>query len=210
MADLKDTVTPYKFECKNFIPILPLVYSEALSYMEALAQYCEKLNEVIDALNSFSSEVLAEANAYTDSRVNAQTDYINRTVNELNQLIEQIDREYARFTQAITEDFNKLKEETEASIVASNYRTDLKIAENNEYIISHMTEQLRNVKVINFFNGEEVSIQDMFDYLAMFHLQNALNYNQLYAKNNTYAQLRDYNMTYTQLVNNGNVIIQAS
>ena len=210
MNDIKNTVSPYNFKCKPFTPILPAVYSEALSYMEALAEYCAKLNEVIDAMNSLSLDILTEANAYTDARVDAQIELINRTVQDLNNAIEHVDREFAKFTSRITEEFGDLKDSTEASINASNYRTDLKIQENNEFILSHMSEELRNIKVIDFFNGNEVSVQEMFDILAQFHLQNALNYNQLYAKNNTYAQLRDYNMTYTQLVNNGNIIIEAS
>lgn len=207
--DYKNMVTPYQFNRFSYNPILPLVYDEALSYIETLGQFAYKLNEVVERINSVTTDAIEQANAYTDARVNAQTDYINRSITEINQLIEQIDTEYAKFTAKINADFAKLSEDTEASINASNYRTDLKIQENNEYILSHMAEELRNIKVINFFNGDEVSVQEMFDILAAFHLQNALNYNQLYAKNNTYAQLRDYNMTYTQLVNNGNVIIEA-
>ena len=207
MADIKDTVTPSKFECKNFIPILPLVYSEALSYMEALAQYREKLNGVIEALNSFSSEVLSEANAYTDNKVNAQTDFVNNAVQELNQLAIRLEREFNDLVESVGEDIDKIRAETEASIQASNYRTDLRIAQNNEWILEHMSEELAQIKVRNYFTGELISVQDMFDYLAQFHLENSLTYNQLYAKNKTYTELLNLHITYTQLVTNGNVII---
>ena len=46
--------------CKK---ILPLVYTDSLSYYETLCQYMEKLNEVIELCNSLSDEILQQAYA---------------------------------------------------------------------------------------------------------------------------------------------------
>lgn len=206
-SDYINNVTPYKF-CRNrFTPILPVVYSEALSYMEALAEYCAKLNEVIEMINSFETEILAEANAYTDEKVNAQTQLVENAVADVNALAIRLQLAFDNLVTQVEEDYEKLKEDTEASIQASNARTDLRIAENNEWILEHMSEELASIKVVNYFTGEKISVQDMFDYLATFHLENAITYNQLYAKDITYSELIALNMTYTQLATNGNIII---
>ena len=206
-VDYKNNVTPYKFCQNRFTPILPVVYSEALSYMEALGEYCAKLNEVIEMINTFETEILAEANAYTDAKVNAQTQLVENAVAEVNVLAQRLLLAFDTLVTKVEEDYEQLKEDTEASIQASNVRTDLRIAENNEWILEHMSEQLASIKVVNYFTGEKTSVQDMFDYLASFHLENAITYNQLYAKDITYSELIALNMTYTQLAMNGNIII---
>lgn len=207
MNDIKNTVSPYNFKCKSFTPILPAVYSEALSYMEALAQYCAKLNEVIDALNEFSTEVLTEANAYTDSKVNAQTQFVENAVRDLSNLANTLETQFENLVSIVGEDIDAIRAEITADIEAVNNRTDLRIQQNNEWILEHMSEELAQIKVRNYFTGELISVQDMFDYLAQFHLENSLTYNQLYAKSKTYTELLNLHITYTQLVTNGNVII---
>ena len=66
---------------------------------------------------------------------------------------------------------------------------------------------LGNVKVINYITGEVMTAQQMFDYLCMFHLTNPITYTQLALKAIDYASLAALNLTYTDIIVNGNVLI---
>ena len=215
MADLKNTVEPYKFKPFNFIPILPLVYDEALSYMEALAQYCAKLNEVIDMINSFGDDILSEAYAYTDRKIAEQSQAIEDAVNEVNALARELEIKFNRLEDNVQtqmdvmhQEFDNFQEIMIANIRAVNERTDLAIQQNNEYLLEQMPLYLAGIKVTNFLTGQELSIQDMFNYLCLLHTQNSITYGELAERNIAYGALVDLHMTYGQLVMNGGSIIE--
>ena len=85
--------------------------------------------------------------------------------------------------------------------------TDLAINSNNEYILKQIESQLIGIKVINFFTGQKVTIQQMFDTLAQYHLEDPMTYNQYAGKEVTYTQLAALSITYSQLINNGNNLV---
>ena len=62
-------------------------------------------------------------------------------------------------------------------------------------------------KVINYITGEIMTPQQMFDYLCMFHLTNPLTYTQAALKGKTYNEVIALNLTYTDIIVNGNVLI---
>lgn len=165
-------------------------------------------------IDTIKSEFLEEAYAYTDRQIAAQTSYINQAVADVNRTAATIQREFNDLTNyvndqvlALNHQIDVLYDDIAANVQAVNARTDVLIAANNDYLFREIGTMLSQATVINYFTGDETTIQNMFDYLATFHLSDSLNYNQLCAKNNTYSQLMAYNMTYTQLVNSGNIII---
>lgn len=62
-------------------------------------------------------------------------------------------------------------------------------------------------KVINYITGETMTVQQMFDYLCIFHLTNPLTYTQAALKGKTYNEVIALNLTYTDIIVNGNVLI---
>ena len=165
-------------------------------------------------IDDIKVEFLSEANAYTDAQIAAQTSYIDNAVAAVNNTAIQLMSDFNDLTayvnnqvNALNHQINVLYDDIAANVQAVNARTDVLIQANNEYLFREIGTMLSQATVINYFTGDETTIQNMFDYLASFHLADSLNYNQLYAKNNTYSQLMGYNMTYTQLVNSGNIII---
>ena len=94
-----------------------------------------------------------------------------------------------------------------AEIQGVNDRTDILIASNNEFIIERMSEELRNLKVINFFNGQLISVQDMFNYLANLHLTDGISYNQITARGYTYGSIEALGLTYSDIINHGNTLL---
>lgn len=113
---------------------------------------------------------------------------------------------------AIEEDFEDLSADVEAKLniirnyvdaqaVACREYTNSAIEQNNEYLLNQMEINLSNIKVINFFTGERVTIQAMFDYLAGFHASGSIDYNTMAQRAKTYNELAAFNKTYTELVN---------
>ena len=94
-----------------------------------------------------------------------------------------------------------------AEIQGVNDRTDILIASNNQFLIDTMGEQLRNLKVLNFFNGELVTVQDMFNILANLHLTDGIAYNQITARGYTYGSIETLGLTYGDIINHGNTLL---
>ena len=99
-----------------------------------------------------------------------------------------------------------IQSEITADIAGVNARTDALIASNNEYLLSQMETYLSRIKVINYFTGEQVSIQDMFNYLAGLHLTDAIDYDTMALRAKTYTEFANMNMTYTNLAMHGNTL----
>lgn len=209
-----DNVDRYNY-CRNTItPVLPLVYDDALSYIEQISKFAKKLNEVVEKINNISTDILSEAKSYTDGKIAEQTKVVEDAVKEVNRLAERIEIENNQFISTVNarlgitdSKINKLAEDLVNDIQAVNNRTDLAIQQNNEYILSELPKFLSQIKVVNFFTGEQISVQDMFDYLSQFHLQNSINYDELAEREITVNEYIALYMTYTQLVLNGGSII---
>ena len=123
--------------------------------------------------------------------------------------------ENERFIEQVNTKVNELEDEVDgfndalvATANAINERTDIIVQQNNEALLREMQRYLANILVLNYITGEEVSIQEMFDFLCMYHLTDSITYTELAGKNCTYQTLANYLMTYTQLVTNGGTIIQ--
>ena len=174
----------------------------------------EQINSFNKRIDELSDELVKSANIYTDKKfdeiVNEFDDFKNYVTVEL----EKSKSDYDEFSSYVTNRLiltdNKIKElqkNLDSALASANDYTDRAILFNNEYIIDQTTKALSTVTVLNYFTGERVSIQDMFDYLAQFHLQNAISVNTLVARAKTVDELIAYNMTMTQLATDGATII---
>lgn len=177
-----------------------------------------KITEFDKKLDNYEDTVLEKAKEYTDSAI--QESYsglvseFNTFKNEVTTLISGLDSRYDEFVDTV----NDRMAITDANVLAISRKVDLVLAEanaytnqaiinNNDYIIDQTTKALETVTVLNYFTGARTSIQDMFDYLAQFHLQNAISVDTLVARAKTVNALISYNMTMTQLATNGATII---
>ena len=205
-------VSKYFGKCQ---PILPAVYEDSLSYYESICKLIAKINELVDAVNNIKLDILDEANAYTDEEIRKMESRVNDAVNSVIALKQEIENEFDDFkniTQETLNEFSKkidlLYDHVNDIVYSINARTDLAIKQNNDFIFREIENNiLKNITVLNYFTGENVSVQEMFNYLAMFHLENAMTYAMLYTKNITVDFLVGKHMTYTDLVKNGNTIL---
>lgn len=211
MSNIKDL----SFIRRTFLPVLPLVYDDALSYIEQLGKITKKINEVIEAMNDLELDVLGQANAYTDAKIDGLDIRITNIISQVNEIVNELRIENAQFIEQVNTKVNELENEVDGfndALVATansiNARTDMVVQQNNEALLREMQRYLANILVLNFITGEEMSIQAMFDFLCMYHLTNSINYADLASKNCSYQTLANYLMTYTQLVTNGGSIIQ--
>ena len=139
---------------------------------------------------------MVDMREYFDDRVSdLQSDY-NAFTNQVNQQIVLLTQRIADFDQTIKND-----------IIGVNALTDLKIQQNNEYILSEVAKGVVNVKVYNYFTGELVTVQQMFNTLAELHLENPITFTELANSAITYTDLANLNMTYTELAIKGNSFI---
>ena len=177
-----------------------------------------KITEFDKKLDEYEDTVLAKAKEYTDSAIqesySSLVNEFNSFKNEVTNLISGLDSRYDEFVNTV----NNRMTITDANVLAISRKVDLVLAEanaytnqaiinNNDYIIDQTTKALETVTVLNYFTGARISIQAMFDYLAQFHLQNAISVDTLVVRAKTVNELIAYNMTMTQLATDGATII---
>ena len=177
-----------------------------------------KITEFDKKLDEYEDTVLAKAKEYTDSAIQESYSSLvtefNEFKNEVTTLISDLDSRYDEFVDTV----NNRMTITDVNVAAISRKVDLVLDEanaytnqaiinNNDYIIDQTTKALETVTVLNYFTGARTSIQDMFDYLAQFHLQNAISVDTLVARAKTVNELISYNMTMTQLATDGATII---
>lgn len=174
----------------------------------------KKINELSGRLDGIVEEAVALANAYTDEQVQAFQTEVDALRQEMADTVTQLQTQYNQFTNIVNarlvfiEDrIDDLQAQLTADIQAVEANTDIKIQANNDYIFEHLEESLAQIKVINYFTGTKYTVQDMFDYLCLLHVENGISYTELAAREITYTELAALNMTYTQLAQNGGSII---
>ena len=162
--------------------------------------------EAVEYIDQHLGEVIAE---FEQLKIDVEEDIrqVEEDFNALNQQFIDLAGDFDTLVATVDYKINQLKIYIDGQIAGVNLRTDAAIAANNDYILGQMTQFLAQIKVLNFFTGEYVSIQDMFDYLSMLHVNDGIDYADLASRNKTYTELAAYNMTYTDLVLHGNSII---
>lgn len=203
-----------KFSLGCTAKVLPLVYDDSISYYEEVCRLVKKINELVDALNNISIDILEEANSYTDAQIaNARSEF-DAKVREIEELERRLAEQYNDFTnvvnariQFISNEVNRIDNKIDDEIIGANEYTNQAIKNNNEYLVDMLSQNVRNFTVINFFTGKKVTVQDMFDTLAQLHIQNPMTYEIYGNKNISYSDLSLLNIDYTELVMKGNELI---
>ena len=185
----------------------------------------KKINEFQQNLDDLEERVteaaIAAAREYVDeeiAKVYQDFNVLSEQVGELtvlfNQKTEEIETQFDAFTTSVQEQIvllnnrmNTFEQRVQDEITGINATIDIKIENNNEYILSHLEDELAKIKVINYFTGEKVTVQAMFNYLSELHLENPITYTELANAEITYTDFAALNMTYTELAVKGNSFI---
>lgn len=164
--------------------------------LEATKDYVDsRMADIISEFNALSSEV-ESLRLYFDNKVAELQGQYNIFIVSVRNQLDIMSARIEEFDQTIKND-----------IIGVNALTDLKIEQNNDYILEKVAEGLVNIKVVNYFTGELTSVQDMFNYLSRFHIEDAISYNELAGANITYNDYVALHMTYTELAQKGKSFI---
>ena len=170
-----------------------------------------KMKELDSRLDGIVEETLAITKAYVDNRLETYQSQINSIrleIAELSQRTNTLSSHVANEVLRLESKILDAERKAESLFIIANNRTDLQIQRNNEYIFREIEDNiLANISVINYFTGERMTVQNMFDYLATLHLENAITYNELRDKNLTYTELIAKSISYTALVKNGGALL---
>lgn len=176
----------------------------------------EQLQNFNTRLDNVIGDAVQQAAEYTDQQLaQFKTDFAALKA-EIYQAMDELNQQQQLFIQSINDQVSAieakvilLENNITAAVETMKAYTDAEIENNNEYILDQISQQLIGLQVINYFTGEKVTVQEMFDYLALFHAQNAITYDELYSRNKDYTTLAGYSITYTQLVTDGKNLIPA-
>ena len=189
--------------------------------LDWLIQEMKDLDSRIDGLHDeLKQELTAELTVYVNDRlavteakfavlkadVEHELGVIEANFNLLRGQFADLDQTMNDYIDYINGRIADIQAEISADIAGVNARTDALIASNNEYLLSVMSTYLSQIKVINFFTGELVSIQDMFNYLAGLHLTDSIDYDTMALRAKTYTELAALNINYTNLAMHGNTL----
>lgn len=170
-----------------------------------------KMKELEERLDGILEEALKLTKEYVDTRLSeyqAQIEQVRDEIQAVSDRTDELSDEVIRQVVRLDGLISDAERKAESLFIIANNRTDLQIERNNEYIFRVIEDNiLSNITVINYFTGENVTVQEMFDYLASLHLENAITYNGLRDKNLTYTEFFAKKITYTELVQKGAILL---
>ena len=185
-----------------------------LDFHEMNLDWCLKLLKEMDAridemYDTILEEAIAATEEYVDNKMgdllaefaDLKSDFVVLT-NNFNSL----NAEFIQLKNTTESKLTALENEIAAAVVGINQRTDLLLQNMYDQIFSDLSTQLSHIKVINYFTGEQTSIQDMFNYLAMLHLNDSIDYDTMAYRAKTYTQLAALNINFENLIAHGNTL----
>lgn len=195
----------------NFNPVLPTVFDDSLSYLEMVSKLYYKLEEVIQEVNDIDQDAIEQAlndmraeilkfEGQVQEQYNALDAKFQAQYEELNNSVIDLADSVASSVEELDMKIHNLGESLKDIM-------DLKIEENNEYIFESIASEIIGIKVLNYFTGEKVTVQEMFDYLAQLHATDGITVTELITRQKTVNELIALNLTYEQLAKNGKNII---
>ena len=155
------------------------------------------------------TETIAASKEYIDDRLSLVISEFNDLKNDFNTLnnnFNSLNAEFIALRNSVAAQILDLDNKIDAAVIGINQRTDLLLQNMYNRIFEDLSASLAQIKVINYFTGEKVSIQDMFNYLAMLHLNDSIDYDTMAYRAKTYTQLANLNITFTNLAMHGNTL----
>lgn len=195
----------------NFNPVLPTAFDDSLSYLEMVSKLYKKLEEVIAEVNAIDQEAIQQALDDMRAEIAKFETQIQKQYNALDEkyqkLYEELNTSILELADTTAESLEEL--DTKIYNLGESLKDimDLKIEENNEYIFESIASKIIGIKVLNYFTGEKVTVQEMFDYLAQLHATDGITVTELITRQKTVNELVALKFTYTQLAQNGKNII---
>ena len=204
---MANTFSIEEFErMRNCFKIIPTAYDDSLSYYEQMSAVLAKIIEAINYLN----EIQDLANEYTDAQIAALKTELLLITNDLANQIAALSKKEANDVKDLQAQINNVIVMISETVASIDRLIDSKISQYDAYIKNYISSQLIDVRVINYFTGEKVTVQEMLDYLAQLHVTTGLTYAALIARTYTYSQMISIcasgNYSYSDIIRDASTI----
>ncbi len=187
----------------------------------------KKIKELDEKVNSIEDRILAEANAYTDRKVGEVRAEFNALESDFNSFKADVNAQFSAYTAKQDKafaDFQKLvnaqidlleqeirdaKAELQTLLKQANAYTDASMEMLLLQLPDIITKNIKNAKVYNLLTGKYVTIQQMFDFLCLFHAPGALTNTGIFTRNNTCMEIFQYGKTCNEFITDArNFVVQ--
>lgn len=211
-----------KKQIPYFVNTLPLTYNASISYYEQVGQLVYKINELIDAMNSYAEdyksytdEQIALLKKYVDSQINevyAYADKININLTNLIGItadnlkadyIGRINQLNASLNARITQEVFTINNRITSEVITLNTRISLEVQNLKDYIDS----QLIDIKVIDPTTGLISDLQTTLNDIVNLMKDGALTAKQYDALNLTAQTYDNKKLTAYQYDFNGKSLL---
>ena len=176
----------------------------------------KRIKKIEEQIQHIKDEIEAEIFAWVQEQLKPYEVKLDQLVKEVNDLSEEVDDTLRAYDQRITDiedavnDFiAQVQQDLIDQANALSDLMDLKIANNNITLMAEITQNVGSLFVVlNPFTGLYVTIQEMIDYLAAFHIVDGIDYDTMNTRALTYNAFNALAMSYTDLTLHGNTYYQ--
>lgn len=174
----------------------------------------KRVKSIEEQIANIKEEIEGEIFEWVQEQLAPYQEQLDALIKEVEDLQEETEETLAAYDQRITDFVNtvngalqQMRQDLINSIQAVNDLTDLKIEQNNTYLLNEISQNVGDLfQVLNPFTGLMTSIQDMVDYLSAFHIVDGITYTEMNTRALTYATWNGLNMTYTDLTLHGGTL----
>lgn len=124
-------------------------------------------------------------------------------INQLNSDYEEFEKTVQNQIELINQRVRAFEQELNASIIGVNARTDLKISQNNDYLLDQVNKGVLNVKIYNPFTGVLETMQSVINNLAHFHMEGGIKCSEMIERALSCAEVEALNVSCYDLVISG-------
>lgn len=174
----------------------------------------QRVKSIEEQIANIKEEIEGEIFEWVQEQLAPYQEQLDKLIKEVEDLSEETEETLADYDQRITDFVNtvngalqQMRQDLATSIQAVNDLTDLKIEQNNTYLLNEISQNVGDLfQVLNPFTGVMTSIQDMVDYLSAFHIVDGIDYAEMNTRALTYATWNGLAMTYTDLTLHGGTL----
>lgn len=187
----------------------------------------KKIKELDEKVDSIEDRILKEANAYTDQQIGLLRRDFAQLEAEFTAFKSDINAQFAAYTAKQDKafaDYQKLinaqinlleqeirdaKAELQTLLKQANAYTDASMEMLLLQLPDIITKNIKNAKVYNLLTGKYVTIQQMFDFLCLFHAPGSLTNTGIFSRNNTCTEIFQYGKTCNEFITDArNFVVQ--
>lgn len=187
--------------------IIPTAYDDSLSYYQQIAAVLDAIISTLEKLDSIEEL----SHKYTDQKIAILRSELLDTIATENAKLKTLIADNTSSIAVLSEKIDEVAITAKAELNGLREEIQLYFEQYTTWILDYISQNLIDIKVINYFTGEKVTIQDMFNYLAMLHVTTGLTYSELAARNYTYNEIIEKcntgNYSYSDLIRDAATIL---